>query len=154
MDCSVTALSNSGLVWIQPGPDSCSSGVLFPGILPGARSSRSGLLVFPSSCSLRVQTAQNPAWLGVLPGLAFCPPLVRGPAWSRLLSAPDSAWSRFLSSRGPDCPEIQHGPGFCPPGVQTSQVLAFLQAFRVPPPGPATGAGLAAFCRPRAEAAA
>lgn len=143
--------------WIQPGPDSCSSGVLFSGTLPGACSSPSGILVFPRSCSL------GSSLLRIQSGSVFCPiydsahpwsSLFKGPAWYRLLFFQGSVWSQFLSSQGPGCTEIQNGPGYCPPRIQTSQVLAFWQAFRVPPPGFAEGAGLAAFCGPWAEAAA
>lgn len=110
--------------WIQPGPDSCSSGVLFSGILPGACSSPSGILVFPRSCSLGVRSAQNPAWLGVLPDLRFCPPLVQPDQGSSLVLAlvfpgfclvpvpvlpgsrlfRDPEWPWVLPSQGPDLP--------------------------------------------------
>lgn len=110
--------------WIQSGPDSCSSGVLFSGILPGACSSPSGILVFPRSCSLGVQSAQNPVWLGVLPDLRFCPPLVQPDQGSSLVQAlvfpgfclvrvpvlpgsrlfRDAEWPRVLPSQDPDLP--------------------------------------------------
>lgn len=69
----------------------------------------------------------------VFPG--FCLVLVPVLPGSRLFRDPE--WPRVLPSQGPDLP-----------------VLAFWQAFRVPPPGFAEGAGLAAFCGPWAEAAA
>lgn len=106
--------------WIQPGPDSCSSGVLFSGILPGACSSLSGILVFPRSWSLGVQSAKNPVWLGVLPDLRFCPPLVQ----------PDQG--RVQPGAGSCLPRVLPGPGSCPPRVQVVQGSRMAQGAALP----------------------
>lgn len=110
--------------WIQPGPDSCSSGVLFSGTLPGACSSPSGILVFPRSCSL------GSSLLRIQSGSVFCPIYDSAHPWSSLFKGP--ACSRVQPGTGSCFSRVLPGPSSCPPRVQVVQRSRMAQGTALP----------------------